>query len=88
MDLYGSLDGNTGVLKMNREHRFNTLTPHMAESLSRGLNTMDIDQQVSVIYLASERNQHFSNGTDFRMLKFLKQEENTDKIQEYLQRVY
>jgi len=29
LNVYGQLDGNLGVVQMNREHRFNTLTTNM-----------------------------------------------------------
>ena len=43
LNMYGQVDGNLGVLKMNREHRYNSLTPNMIENISRGVETMNID---------------------------------------------
>ena len=85
LDLYGYRDGNLGVLRMNREHRFNTLTPNMIENVSRGVETMDVDNIVTTIYLGTEKHEHFSNGTDFRTIAHMKKEDSHDRIKEYIQ---
>ena len=38
---------------MNREHRFNTLTPNMIANIVRGVETMDNDHIATTIYLGS-----------------------------------
>lgn len=43
--------GHLGILKMNREHRYNTLTPNYVKELKRAVNTMDIDDNVKLIYM-------------------------------------
>ena len=63
--MYGQLKSQTGILKLNREHRMNTLTPNFTLTVGRGLETMYIDDMVKIIHLSTEKGQHFSNGTDF-----------------------
>ena len=73
---------------MNREHRFNTLTPNMIANIVRGVDTMDNDHIATTIYLGSAEQEHFSNGTDFRTIAHMKKEDNFGRIQEYLQQLY
>jgi enoyl-CoA hydratase/carnithine racemase len=88
LDMYGEIEGNLGILRMNREHRFNQLTPNMIENISRGVETMNIDHIITTIYLGTENHKHFSGGTDFRTIAFMKKEDNYGRIKEYLQQVY
>jgi len=53
LDVYGQLDGNLGVVQMNREHRYNTLTPNMIQNIVRGVDTIDNDHIATTIYLGS-----------------------------------
>ena len=53
LNVYGQLDGNLGVVQMNREHRYNTLTPNMISNIVRGVETMDNDHIATTIYLGS-----------------------------------
>jgi enoyl-CoA hydratase/carnithine racemase len=66
--------GNLGVLKMNREHRFNTLTPNYVKGLSRSIETLNLDEDVKLIYMVPYNGEHFSNGTDFRTILHHKKE--------------
>lgn len=43
LNLYGEYDGNLGVVKMNREHRYNTLTDAMITDITRGVDTFNND---------------------------------------------
>lgn len=65
---------------MNKEHRFNTLTPKFIKQVSRGVETMYIDHSISVIYLTSTKGEHFSNGTDFRTMLHYFNEGKEDEL--------
>ena len=67
-DIQGKQLGGLGIVNMNREHRFNTLTPNFLRQVARGVETMHIDHTVNVIYLAAKEGKHFCNGTDFRTM--------------------
>ena len=84
LNLYGEVDGNLGVVKMNREHRFNTLTDVMIKDITRGVDTMNNDYQCHALYIGTEKGEHWSNGTDFRTLLHLKREDNNARITEYM----
>jgi enoyl-CoA hydratase/carnithine racemase len=71
---------NVGILKMNREHRYNTLTPNYIKGLRRGIESLNIDDNVLSIYIAPEKGEHFCNGTDFRTLVHYKNENAPEKI--------
>jgi enoyl-CoA hydratase/carnithine racemase len=73
---------------MNKEHRYNMLTPGFINELRRGVETHNIDNDRDVIYMAPRQGEHFSIGTDFRMISHMKKEENYDKIAEYFEQLY
>jgi enoyl-CoA hydratase/carnithine racemase len=73
-----------GVLRLNREHRMNTLTPNFIKQIKRGVETMNLDHSVKLIYLAPAEGKHFSNGTDFRTIMHYQANGESDKITEYL----
>ena len=52
-NLYAELDGNLGVVKMNKEHRFNILSEGMLLDINRGLDTMNNDHVLHAIYLGT-----------------------------------
>jgi enoyl-CoA hydratase/carnithine racemase len=56
------------VLRLNREHRYNTLTPNYIKNIKRSLETLYQEENVRVIYMTGGKGEHFSNGTDFRTL--------------------
>jgi len=87
-NLYAQLDGNLGVVKMNKEHRFNTLSEGMIADINRGLDTMNNDHIMHAIYLGTEKGQHFCNGTDFKTIAHMKKEDATGRIQKYMQELY
>mgnify|MGYP002396387885 CR=1 FL=1 len=65
-DIQARLRNSVGIVRMNKEHRFNTLTPNFVSQVARGVETMELDHTVALIYLTTVEGQHFSNGTDFR----------------------
>lgn len=67
-DITAKQRGNVGIVRMNREHRHNTLTPNFARQVKRGVESMYLDHSVNLIYLTATEGRHFSNGTDFRTL--------------------
>jgi enoyl-CoA hydratase/carnithine racemase len=83
-DLQCQHRGNLGVVRMNREHRHNILTPNFTKQIKRGVDTMYHDHNVELIYLTTPKGQHFSNGTDFRTLLHYQANNETDKLVEYL----
>ncbi len=88
MDTNLSINFNVGILKMNREHRYNTLTSHYIKSLSRGIESLNRDDNVKLIYMSPQNGEHFSNGTDFRTIMHLKKEGEYQRIAEYLNEIY
>jgi len=54
-NLYAEHDGNLGVVKMNKEHRFNILSEGMISDINRGLDTMNNDHAMHAIYLGTEK---------------------------------
>jgi len=44
---------NTGIMKMNREHRYNTLTPNYVRDVKRGIETLNMDEAAKVIVLST-----------------------------------
>ena len=73
---------------MNREHRYNTLTPNFLKQVSRGVETMNIDHSVEVIYLGATEGKHFTNGTDFRTLMHYQKQNELEKSANYIGDLY
>ena len=73
---------------MNKEHKNNLLTPGFIHEISRGVESMNQDQQARVIYLSSQKHENWSNGTDFRTIRHMRQEENFDRIADYIEKIY
>lgn len=73
---------------MNKEHRFNTLTPKFIRQVARGVDTMYIDHSVSVIYLTTANGEHFSNGTDFRTMLHYHNEGKEEELAKYIEDLY
>ena len=88
MDTSIDVEGNVGFFRMNREHRFNTLTSNYLKQIKRGLNTLDREESAKIIYMHPFKGEHFSNGTDFRSILYQKQEGNLDAITQYLTDLY
>jgi len=87
-DIQAKLRSSVGILRMNREHRFNSLTPGFAAQVSRGIETMDLDHTVKLIYLTTAEGKHFSNGTDFRTMLHMKTEGKDEKLASYVEDIY
>jgi enoyl-CoA hydratase/carnithine racemase len=83
-NVYGDSVHNLGVIKMNREHRYNTLTPQLIDDIIRGVDTMNGDSFRHAIYLTTDKHEHWSNGTDFRTIAHMKKEDQFGRIQEYM----
>lgn len=77
-----------GYLKLNREHRYNTLTSNYIKNIRRSLETLNIDEVVKVILMTSANGEHFCNGTDFRTILHHKKEGKLEKVAEYLDELY
>lgn len=88
LDIQGSLQGALGVVRMNREHRNNILTPGFTQQVARGVETMYADHSVRVIYLAAAEGQHFSSGTDFRTMLRLKEEGQHEKVADFMADIF
>ena len=67
-DITGRIMGNVGILRLNKEHRYNVLSPTFAKQISRGVRSLNMDHSVRLIYLTTANGEHFSMGTDFRTL--------------------
>lgn len=88
LDTYARVSHHVGHLRLNREHRFNTLTPNFLKSIRRSLNSLNADDLVKIIYMTGGKGEHFSNGTDFRTLLHYNKEKNEAKIASYLEDLY
>jgi enoyl-CoA hydratase/carnithine racemase len=88
LDTYASIEHHVGYLKLNREHRYNTLTPNYIKNIRRSIETLNQDEIVKVIYMTGAKGEHFSNGTDFRTLLHYKKEGEEAKIAQYLSDLY
>jgi enoyl-CoA hydratase/carnithine racemase len=87
-DVYGKTRGSLGTVTLNREHRYNMLSPNFIEEVTRGVETMNIDHNVDVIYLTTAKGQHFSIGTDFRTIAHMKKEGAYTRVASYLEELY
>ena len=87
-DIQGSLEGALGVVRLNREHKSNLLTPGFTKQVARGVETMYIDHSVSVIYLGAAEGQHFSSGTDFRTMLRYKADQQHEKLADFMADVF
>jgi len=87
-DIQGSLLGALGVVRLNREHKSNLLTPGFTKQVARGVETMYVDHSVSVIYLGAAEGQHFSSGTDFRTMLRYKAEQQHEKLADFMADVF
>ena len=88
LNLFAEMDGPLGVVKINREHRMNTLSPTLVQDINRGVESVYQDHISHVIYLGTEKGLHFCNGSDFRTLANMNREGAHDRIQEYMQHLY
>lgn len=73
---------------MNKEHKQNLLSPGFIAEVQRGVQSMYQENHARVIYMASENHKVWSNGTDFRTIRHMKQEGNYEAIQNYMQQIY
>lgn len=70
---------------LNKEYRFNTLSPSFAHEVSRGIGSFYEDRLTRAIYVAPAEGQQWCNGTDFRTLLGMKNEQNYERVADYLQ---
>lgn len=63
------------------------LTPSFIDEVNRGIASMEVNQNVSTIYMAPHLGQMFSNGTDFRTLAFMQKEGSDNAIADYMQKI-
>lgn len=87
-DVYASTEGRLGVLNLNKEHRFNTLSPSFCHEVSRGIGSLYEDKLTNSIYVSPAQGKHWSNGTDFRTMLAMKKEGSFGKVADYLQQIY
>ena len=87
-DVYGKSDGSLGSVFMNREHRYNMLSPNMIKEVIRGVETMNTDHVVDVIFLTTAKGQHWSIGTDFRTIAHMKKEGASARVAAYMEELY
>jgi enoyl-CoA hydratase/carnithine racemase len=52
-DIIGKSIAGVGIVKMNKEYRNNILTPQYVKQVARGIETMNIDHFVKLIYLTT-----------------------------------
>jgi len=87
-DVHGRNSGRLGILKLNKEYRFNTLTPSFAHEISRGIGSFYEDRLTRAIYVGPEKDEHWCNGTDFRTILHMKKEANYGSLADYLTQLY
>lgn len=87
-DIQAKLRSSVGIIRMNREHRFNTLTPGFVSQVARGVETMNLDHSVSLIYLTTAEGQHFCNGTDFRTMLHYQKSGKQEQVASYVEDIY
>jgi enoyl-CoA hydratase len=87
-DMYGRFISHCGILKMNKEHKYNTLSPGFIDEVYRGVESMNQDRQARVIYLSSRKHEQWSNGTDFKHMRHMSKEENFDQVAAYIEKIY
>ena len=73
---------------MNKEHHFNLLTPNYCDEVTRGINSMYQNSNISTILMKTHFGKQFCNGTDFKALSMMAKEGSTDAICDYLQKIY
>lgn len=86
--MHGFTIGRLGVVRLNKEHRFNTLSPSFCEEFSRGIGSMYEDRVTKAIYVSPAEGKHWSNGTDFRTMLAMKKEGSHDRLAQYLEQIY
>ena len=84
-DAHATTSGRLGILNLNKEHRFNTLSPSFAHEVSRGIGSLYEDRLTKAIYVTADQGKHWSNGTDFRTMLAMKKEGNYQRVAEYLE---
>ena len=87
-DVYGATMGRLGVVSINKEHRFNTLSPSLCQEFSRGITSMYEDRLIKAIYVSPAHDKQWSNGTDFRTILAMKKEGSHQRLAEYLEQIY
>lgn len=87
-DVQASLKAGVGIVRLNREHRYNTLTPNFVKQVARGVESMYLDHSVAVIYLTTPNGEHFSNGTDFRTMLHFQTAGQDEKLANYIEDIY
>jgi enoyl-CoA hydratase/carnithine racemase len=88
LDIWGFSKGNVGIVKTNKEHRRNLLTPRFVKQVYRGVTSMYIDDQIQVVFLSSAKGEHFSAGTDFKTILHYKETHQEHKIASYLEDIF
>jgi enoyl-CoA hydratase/carnithine racemase len=88
LDTQASIKHHVGFLRLNREHRHNSLTPNYIKNIGRSLDTLNEDEVVKIIYMTGGKGEHFSNGTDFRTLLHYKTNNAPAKVASYLEDLY
>jgi enoyl-CoA hydratase/carnithine racemase len=73
---------------LNREHRFNTLSPHFIHQFKRSLETLNVDEEAKIILLTTMKGEHFSNGTDFRTIMHYKTNNEEQNLLQYINDLY
>ena len=87
-DVHGRAEGRLGILNLNKEHRYNVLSPSFAHEVSRGIGSFYEDRLTKAIMVQPDQGKQWSNGTDFRTMLGMKKEENYDALGNYLQQIY
>ena len=87
-DVWTKIEGRTGTVFLNKEHRYNTLSPSFCREVSRGVSSMYEDRLTRAMIMLPENGKHWSNGTDFRTILHMKKEGSYERLAEYLQQIY
>ena len=87
-DIQVEVRKSVGMVRLNREFRKNVLTPNFIQQIARGVESMNMDHTVAMIYLAPREGKTFCNGTDFRTIMHYRAEKETEKLAKYLADVF
>ena len=51
--MHASISGHLGIMFLNKEHRFNTLSPSFCTEVSRGVGSLYEDRLTKAIYIST-----------------------------------
>lgn len=88
-DVNAQRSARMGYIQMNRHHKFNILTKHYLEQLTRATRAMELSgDTIHAFQFSSADPKTFSYGTDFSTLRHHADNKDMDAVVEYLNTLY